>query len=217
MISEPASPQHQRSGRKRRSDGERSRNAILEEAARLATIEGIGGLSISRLAEAVGMSKSGLFAHFGSKEELQLATIEKADAVFAAQVFAPAAGAADGLDRLRRLAEAYLRYVESDTFPGGCFFASVLVEVDMQPGPVRERVVRFLNEWLHELTEAIRTGQAEGTIAADEDPDQLAFDIEAALFLANAQFAVTHSPLPLKHARHLIDRRLANAATGVAA
>src|SRR5947209_11539480 len=127
--------------RRRRSDGERSRNAILEEAARLATVEGIGGLSIARLAEAVGMSKSGLFAHFGSKEELQLATIEKADAVFAAQVLAPAADASDGLDRLRRLAEAYLRYVGSDTFPGGCFFASVLAEVDMQPGPVRERVV----------------------------------------------------------------------------
>ena len=86
MTFKSVSRQQQRPAPKRRSDGERSRNVILEEAARLATVEGIGGLSISRLAEAVGMSKSGLFAHFGSKEELQLATVEKADAVFAAQV-----------------------------------------------------------------------------------------------------------------------------------
>src|SRR6058998_2505585 len=102
-MSDMHAPEIDRPARKRRSDGERSRNAILEEAARLATVEGIGGLSIARLADAVGMSKSGLFAHFGSKEELQLATIEKADAVFTDKVFAPAAGAADGLDRLRRL------------------------------------------------------------------------------------------------------------------
>jgi AcrR family transcriptional regulator len=94
---------------RRRSDGERSRNAILGEAARLATVEGIGGLSIGRLADAVGMSKSGLFAHFGSKEELQLATIETASALFAEQVMEPAAAAPNGLERLRELAELFLR------------------------------------------------------------------------------------------------------------
>src|SRR3954468_17276391 len=119
--------------RKRRSDGERSRNAILREAAKLATVEGISGLSIARLADAVGMSKSGLFAHFGSKEELQLATIEKADAVFTAHVLEPAADAARALDRLHGLVDAYLRYVQLETFPGGCFFASVLAELDMRP------------------------------------------------------------------------------------
>src|SRR3954468_7896575 len=126
--------------RKRRSDGERSRNAILREAAKLATVEGISGLSIARLADAVGMSKSGLFAHFGSKEELQLATVEKAEGVFTGVVYAPAEASA-GLARLRALVDGYLRYVQVETFPGGCFFASVLAEVDMHPGPVRERVV----------------------------------------------------------------------------
>src|SRR5438552_18723733 len=87
--------------RARRSDGEQSRNAILDEAARLATVEGIGGLSIARLADAVGMSKSGLFAHFGSKEELQLATVAKASALFAEQVLEPAASPSGGLPRLR--------------------------------------------------------------------------------------------------------------------
>src|SRR3954465_7565834 len=90
-----------RPARKRRSDGERSRGAILEQAAQLATVEGIRGLSISRLADAVGMSKSGLFAHFGSKEELQLATIDTATAVFDAHVTDPAADAPTGLERLR--------------------------------------------------------------------------------------------------------------------
>src|ERR671929_828795 len=99
-------------GRKLRSDGERSRKAILDEAARLATVEGIGGLSLSRLADAVGMSKSGLFAHFGSKEELQLATVQTASAIFATQVLDPASTAGSGIDRLRRLVEGYLTYVE---------------------------------------------------------------------------------------------------------
>src|SRR3954469_4269701 len=103
MSELPSQSGTERRPRARRSDGERSRNAILREAAQLATVEGIGGLSISRLANAVGMSKSGLFAHFGSKEELQLATIETANALFDAQVLEPAAGAKDGLDRLRKL------------------------------------------------------------------------------------------------------------------
>src|SRR5437764_7821217 len=110
-------------GRRRRTDGERSRKTILDEAARLATVEGLGGLSIARLANAVGMSKSGLFAHFGSKEELQLATVETADALFSAQVIEPASNAPTALEQLRRLADGYLRYVEAETFPGGCFFA----------------------------------------------------------------------------------------------
>src|ERR1700754_327025 len=96
--------------RRRRSDGERSRAAILDEAARLATVEGIGGLSIARLADAVGMSKSGLFAHFGSKEELQLATIEAANALYDELVLAPAAAADGGLARLRALVDGFLRY-----------------------------------------------------------------------------------------------------------
>src|ERR1700740_3735475 len=115
--------------RKRRSDGARSRRAILYEAARLATVAGLGGLSIGRLADAVGMSKSGLFAHFGSMEGIQVVTIECGTAIFEGQVL-PAAEGSSGTERLRRLVDAYLRYIEVDTFPGGCFFASALAEVD---------------------------------------------------------------------------------------
>jgi AcrR family transcriptional regulator len=195
-----------------RSDGRRSREAILDEAARLATVEGIEGLSIARLADGVGMSKSGLFAHFGSKEELQLATIEAANDIFEERVLEPAAAATGGIERLRLLAEGYLRYIEDETFPGGCFFASVLAEVDMRPGAVRDRLVRFLNEWLGTLERAVRDAQSEGTITASEDPAQLVFEIEAAIFLANTQFVVLRSAEPIERARRTIDSVLARAA-----
>src|SRR5689334_11294837 len=103
MATRATTARRPRPERRQRSDGERSRAAILDEAARLATVEGIGGLSLGRLADAVGKSKSGLFAHFGSKEELQLATIDKANEIFDALVLEPAADAAPGLDRLRAL------------------------------------------------------------------------------------------------------------------
>ena len=204
---------HGEQTRKRRSDGERSRTAILDEAARLATVEGLGGLSIARLASAVGMSKSGLFAHFGSKEELQLATVETADALFTAHVIEPASNAPNAIERLRRLVDGYLGYVEADTFPGGCFFASALAEVDMQPGPVRDRLVGFLNDWLGQLETAIRDAQADGVLDPKEDAAQLAFEVEAALFLANAQYVVARTSEAIDRARTAIKRRLASATT----
>ena len=181
----------ERRERRRRSDGERSREAILQEAARLATVEGIDGLSISRLASAVGMSKSGLFAHFGSKEELQLATIETASAVFAEQVVEPALAAATGIERLRQLAENFLRHVEDDVFPGGCFFASVAAELDTRPGPVRDLAIRVVEDWGELLEAAARDAQAEGAIDPSEDAEQLVFELDAYLLLANAQFVIS--------------------------
>jgi AcrR family transcriptional regulator len=211
MSTATSSAGQERGTRQRRSDGEQSRTAILDAAARLATVEGLGGLSIGRLAAAVGMSKSGLYAHFGSKEELQLATVAKADSLFVAQVVEPAATASSALERLRLLVDGYLRYVEGDTFPGGCFFASVLAEVDMQPGPVRDRLVLFLADWLGRLESTVRDAQAEGAIDTEEDAAQLAFEVEAALFLANAQYVVTRAAESIEHARRAIDRQLATA------
>jgi AcrR family transcriptional regulator len=208
MAQKTAAPEK----RRQRSDGERSRGAILDEAAQLSTVEGIGGLSLSRLADSVGMSKSGLFAHFGSKEELQLATIERADEIFHSQVLEPAESATDGLDRLRRLLDGYLRYVQAGTFPGGCFFATVLVEVSMQPGAVRDRLLVFLQDWLGRLESAIRDAQKEGTIDKGEDAGQLAFELEAALLLANTQFTVMESAEPIERGRRSIEHRLKAAA-----
>jgi AcrR family transcriptional regulator len=199
--------------RTRRSDGERSHGAILDEAARLATVEGIEGLSLARLADAVGMSKSGLFAHFKSKEELQLATVEAASSVFAELVTEPASRTSTGMERLRRLVDGYLGYLEVETYPGGCFFASTLAEMDMQPGPVRDRLVTFLGDWLGEIETAVRDAQDEGSIDSAEDAAQLTFEIEAALFLANAQYIVTRTPEPIERARRAIHRRLGLAAS----
>ena len=193
---------------RRRSDGERSHNAILDEAAKLATVEGLEGLTIGRLADAVGMSKSGLFSHFGSKEGLQLATIEAACDIFDRQVVRPADGATTGLERLMALVDAYLRYDEAETIPGGSFFASALVEVSARPGAVRDRLVAFLGDWLNRLQAAIADAQADGTLDPTEDPAQLTFEIESALFLANTQYVVMRTPEPLERARRAIDRRL---------
>jgi AcrR family transcriptional regulator len=198
--------------RKRRSDGERSRNAILQQAAQLATVEGIGGLSISRLAEAVGMSKSGLFAHFGSKQELQLATIETAGALFDEHVIEPALLAPTGIERLRQLTENYLMHVENRVFPGGCFFAAAVGELDTQPGPVRDLAVEIVSAWLGRLETAIRDAQAEGAIDASEDPEQLTFELESYVLCANTQFVISQERTPLDRARRALERRLAAAA-----
>ncbi len=194
--------------RKRRSDGERSRNAILREAAQLATVEGLAGLSIARLAEAVGMSKSGLFAHFGSKEELQLATIETASAIFAVEVVEPAHDAPAGLPRLRALADRFLAHVEGRVFPGGCFFASVAAEMDTRPGAVRDQAIRVTDDWRQQLEAAVRDAQAEGAVGPDEYAVQLAFEINSYLLLANAEFVVSQDPASLDRARRAIGRRL---------
>jgi AcrR family transcriptional regulator len=199
--------------RKPRSDGERSRSAILHEAARLATVVGIDGLSIGRLADAVGMSKSGLFAHFRSKEELQLATIDTAGQIYNEVVVVPAMAAPTAYERLRQLAENFLRHVEDDVFPGGCFFASVAAELDTREGPVRDRAMEVVAEWVQLLEATVREAQAEGAIDGAEDPEQLVFELESYLLLANAQYVVVRDRLALDRARLALDRRLTAAAT----
>src|SRR3954454_5386222 len=156
--------------RRRRSDGERSRAAILREAARLATVEGLHGLSLARLADAVGMSKSGLFAHFGSKEELQLATIDAASAIFDDLVIGPAADAAAVVPRLRAYIERFLDHVQEGVFPGGCFFVSAMGELGPHPGPVHDGAMAFSGRWLTLLAEQVAAAQAAGELDPTADP-----------------------------------------------
>jgi AcrR family transcriptional regulator len=201
-------------GKRRRSDGERSRNAILREAARLATVEGINGLSIGRLAEAVGMSKSGLFAHFGSKEELQLATIETAREIFNELVVEPALTAPTAYERLRQLVDNFLRHVQDKVYPGGCFYISVGAELGAQSGLVRDEAVGLSAEWMQLMIGTIRQAQAEGDIDGSEDPEQLAFELTGSLLLGNNQFVATQAPAAIDRARRSVERRLATAVTG---
>jgi AcrR family transcriptional regulator len=202
---------------RRRPAGERSRGAILDAAARLATVEGLDGLSIGRLADEVGMSKSGLYAHFDSKLELQLATIEAANAVFDHEVVDPAQAAAPGVARVLALADGFLSHVERGVFPGGCFFAAVAAEMNVRPGPVRDRIAAFVAGWMGAIAEAVREAQERGEIDPAADPGQLAFETNALLVGANLAFPLFADPRILDRARVGVRERLARAAVPPAA
>jgi AcrR family transcriptional regulator len=194
--------------RRRRADGERSRNAILDTAAKLSTVEGLDGLSIGRLAEATGMSKSGIYAHFGSKEELQLATIEAAGETFEAEVLSRVEGAEPGVASIVALSEAFLSYVERRVFPGGCFFAALTAEFGPRSGAVKERIVEYYDEWLALFEELVVQARDRGELAADVDPVQLAFELDAILYGANALFVLKDDERAFDHARRAIRERL---------
>ncbi len=195
--------------RRARSDGERTRAAILHEAARLATIDGLDGLSLAHLADAVGMSKSGLFAHFRSKQELQLATVEAASAIFDEQVIEPAGAARPGVARLRAYVERFLGHVEEGVFPGGCFFVAAVSELDSHPGPVRDGALAFSQRWLGLLAEEVATGQSAGELDPGADSPQIAFELNAYMVLGNMQFVATADPSALDRVRRAVDNRLA--------
>jgi AcrR family transcriptional regulator len=194
--------------RRPRSDGERSRAAILREAARLATVEGLDGLSLARLAAAVGMSKSGLFAHFGSKEELQLATVDAASAIFDELVIEPAGKEATGLPRLQAYIERFLDHVEEGVFPGGCFFVSAMGEFGTHPGPVRDGAVAFSQRWLTLLAQQVAAAQAAGVLDPTADPSQIAFEINAYMVLGNMQFVAVSDRAALDRVRRAVKDRL---------
>jgi AcrR family transcriptional regulator len=201
------------SERRRRSDGERSRAAILQAAARLATVEGLEGLSIGRLAAEIGMSKSGLFAHFGSKQELQLATIEAAGEVFDREVVRPGLAAPTPLGRVEALAEAFLSHLERGVFPGGCFFASASAELDTRPGAVRDRIAAVQREWSELVSALLAEAQAAGEVADGESPQQLAFELNALLAYANSVYLLLDDHAALDRARAAIAARLARSRT----
>ncbi len=185
--------------RKGRSDGDKSRAAIVDAAAKLATTEGLGGLSIGRLADHIGMSKSGLFAHFGSKEELQLATIDAASQIFVREVMDPVRDK-HGIERLEAIGEMFLSYLERRVFPGGCFFAAAQAEFDTHSGPVREKLAEAHTRWLGYIERQVRAAQEAGEISADEDPAQLVFELKAMLAMANSVFVLQHNREALERA-----------------
>ena len=198
-------------GRPLRSDGLRSRQAILASAARLATVEGLRGLSIGGLASAIGMSKSGLYAHFGSKEELQLATIDAAAKIYDDLVVSPAMAANRPAERLEALLEGFLRYVVGDVFPGGCFFAAAEAELDSHRGRVRDQIAEFQSVWLRRLADLVAEAQAAGELDAGEDPEQLAFELNSMLGQANSLWVMFRDPVAADRARSGIERRLREA------
>lgn len=197
--------------RRTRDDGERSRQAILRAAANLATIDGLEGISIGNLAAHIGMSKSGLYAHFGSKEELQLATVETARKIFDAEVVEPATQIVDPREQLQGLCERFLSYVERRVFPGGCFFASTTAEFGPRPGPVKDEIASVQQGWTELLQQLIREAQAAGSLDQAEDPTQLAFEVHAFLLMGNTGFVLDDNPSHLQRAHAAVIRRLSRA------
>jgi AcrR family transcriptional regulator len=191
----------QRTGRKPRADGVESRRAILHAAANLATTRGLEGLSIGELAQHIGMSKSGLYAHFKSKEELELATIETAAEVFERDVLGPASESRGGLQRVLALGEAFLGHLERRVFPGGCFFATVSAQLASRPGRTRDRVMEMQQRWVAQFAEALGQAQGGGELPRHADVDQLVFEITAMLVRANFAWIVTGETRVLEQAR----------------
>jgi AcrR family transcriptional regulator len=183
-------------GRKRAP--RQTRAAILERAVDLASIEGLEGLTIGRLSRELNMSKSGLFGHFGSKKELQLATIEEASGRFVREVVAPALSEPEGEPRLRALCTRFIDYLERGVFAGGCFFGAASIEFDDRPGPVGDRLRDAVGAWVGYLEE-------QATVAGAADPKLVAFELHALAQGANSAFRLFGDPETFARARAAID------------
>jgi AcrR family transcriptional regulator len=194
-------------GRAQRPRGLRTRLAILRKAVNIASIEGLEGLTIGKLASALGISKSGLFAHFGSKEDLQCAVVDAARDIFVEKVVLPA-NQYHGLKRLRALCENWMEYGEGRVFPGGCFFSAASLEFDDRPGRVRDKIVGLMQKWLGNLALAAEDAQQAGEIKEGADVRQLAFEIQALAMGANWSSRLFRNPDIFRAARKAILRRI---------
>jgi AcrR family transcriptional regulator len=194
--------------RKRRADGERTREAIVREAVSLATLDGLEGLTIGHLASALDMSKSGIYAHFGSKQELQLAAVDEAERIFQAEVIDPALAAAPGLAQLLTLTDAFFSYLVRRPFPGGCFLAGAVLEMGSRPGPVKERVAAFQGRFTALIRQFVVTAIEQHELPADEDADALTFELNGVILAANAIFVLRDDPAALDLAGTVVRRRL---------
>jgi AcrR family transcriptional regulator len=179
------------------SKGEQTRAAILDRAVDLASAEGLEGLTIGGLAAELRMSKSGLFAHFGSKQELQLATIEAAAARFRAAVIEPALAAPEGAPRLRALNDRYLEHLS--LYSGGCFWGATSAEYDDRPGPVRDAIAAALDAWMAALVR-------EAEVAGVENPRRFAFELYAVIMGANARYRISGDVAVFEYAREALAR-----------
>ncbi|MFI7680884.1 TetR/AcrR family transcriptional regulator [Actinophytocola sp. NPDC049390] len=180
------------------SKGEATREAILDTASRLARSVGLGGITIGTLATSASLSKSGLYAHFRSKESLQVSILEHTRARFVAEVVAPALTEPRGEPRVRALFENWLAW---DDQPGGCLFVAASSELDDQPGPVRDHLVRYQQDWLDSLAEVFRTGLSEGHFRADADPEQFAFEVDGVMLSCHMSGRLLGDPNAQSRAR----------------
>jgi AcrR family transcriptional regulator len=197
----------------RRARGDSTRRAILTRAMQLASAEGLEDLSIARLAGDLGMSKSGLFAHFGSKEELQLSTIRAARRVFSDEAVIPAMAARKGIERLDALIAAWHGYISNDTFAGGCLLMEAAAEFDNRPGPVRDLIAETMGMWMALLVEEAERAVERGELAAGTDPAQLAWELHAFGLALNWDSQLNEAATARDRAATAVRARLEVAAT----
>jgi AcrR family transcriptional regulator len=195
----------------RRERGNRTRHAVAVQAAALASVDGLAGISLAQVAGALGLSKSSVQAAYGTKEEIQLAAVAAATEIFVGAVVAPAQDEPEGLPRLRALVEAWLGYVERRVFPGGCFMVATLSEFDSRPGAVRDALARARKGWLALLERQCSVAQDAGDIPIAPPAAMLAFEIDALLSSANVSRNLGDDTTPLDVARALIRLRLGDA------
>jgi AcrR family transcriptional regulator len=191
--------------------GEQTRTAILDRALAMASEQGLEGLTIGRLAEVLELSKSGLFAHFGSKEALQVETLEHAAEQFVDAVLRPALSAPKGEPRVRALFERWVRWPEVVPQPGGCIFVAAAAELDDRPGPARDVLVRLQREWLATLATAFRGAQKEGHLRPDPPADQLAFELLGIMLACHQAWRLLGDRDAPARARRAFDRLLEGA------
>jgi AcrR family transcriptional regulator len=188
--------------------GARTRESILRAAVNLASVEGLEGLTIGRLADELKMSKSGLFAHFGSKEDLQLATVDTARQIFVEHVIRPALTKAAGMPRLWDLCENWLDHVEARVFEGGCFFTAASFEFDSRPGPVRDSIVAAMREWLRTLSRAVDEARKAGHLSVTVHPHQFAFEVYSLAIGAHWGYLLLGDKKALSNVRSTILERI---------
>jgi AcrR family transcriptional regulator len=206
-------PSRKKPARRRQARGLRTREAILASAVDIASVNGLDGLTVGTLASQLRMSKSGLFAHFGSKEDLQLATIEVARQIFIDKVTRPAIAAPKGLPRLWGLINQWLILVEKRIFSGGCFFSAASFEFDGKSGVVHDRIAAIMREWIDVLIRAVERAQQEGHIGARVNPTRLAFEIHGIAMGAHWAYQLLDDRQAYSRARATVLEKLRSIAT----
>jgi AcrR family transcriptional regulator len=194
--------------------GEQTRAAILDRAVQLASAVGLEGLTIGRLASEAALSKSGLFAHFASKEALQVQTLERAAERFVEVVVKPGLAARRGEPRVRELFERWLRWPEEVPQPGGCIFVAASAELDDRPGPARDRLAQLQRDWLDVLAGAVRVARDEGHFRAGVEPEQLAFEIYGIMLVTHLASRLLRDRQAVPRARRAFERLLESARAG---
>ena len=190
--------------------GQQTKVAIVDAALRMAAQVGLEGLSIGSLAETMGMSKSGVFAHFGSRDELLISVIREYYARFEAQVFQPAMAQPRGLPRVRALFENWMRFTSAE-LDSGCIFISGAVEFDDRPGPVRDALAEAVDAWIEAMTRAVAQACEQGHLAADADPRQISFEIHALILALHYEARFMRRPGSMERAEQGFRNILARA------